>query len=337
MTDLTLFTGTPTASEEPPSSPTAPVVHGAVIISAIETAWREIRRRFTDISVTVPPTVGAQDPTKCAALRTGRRFVRDGHLTMELQISSGTLGLGGRPMMEGLLHHAAHGLALTRGVGDTSSAGRWHNRQYGRLAREVGLTPPARAAKVVGLAHCPLSDTAAATWAEVISALNAAAAVQLEAAVESAVPPRTGRAGYRFPIICACAPVPRRQHVTPFFFWRGPLLCGLCLAKFRPADDVEVPAQAVRGPGVRRSGRRRGGSMTALWQTVLSALQDPDAPGREETIAHGAAALAPKRTPQAAVDDVLEVGLYEFGVIIEPRTAQAALAAHRVTETEQER
>ncbi|MGW5295919.1 hypothetical protein [Streptomyces bacillaris] len=76
---------------------------------------------------TVPPAAGAQDPTKCTALRTGRRFVRDGRLTMELQVSSGTLDLGGRPMMEGMLHHAAHGLALTRGVSDTSSAGRWHN------------------------------------------------------------------------------------------------------------------------------------------------------------------------------------------------------------------
>jgi hypothetical protein len=244
VTDLTLFTDT----TPPGAGVTAPVVHGAVIISAVETAWREIRRRFTgvpDISVTVPPTASAQDPTKCAALRTGRRFVRDGHLAMELQVSSGTLGLGGRPLMEGLLHHAAHGLALTRGVSDTSSAGRWHNKRYGRLAREVGLTPPMRATKVVGLAHCPLADAEAEAWAQVIAALDAAGAVQLEATVESAVPPRTGRAGYRFPIVCECAPVPRRQHVTPFFFQQGPLLCGLCLAKFRPADDVVVPAQST--------------------------------------------------------------------------------------------
>ncbi|MEU9061740.1 hypothetical protein AB0D13_23475 [Streptomyces sp. NPDC048430] len=248
MTDLTLFTDNPGAQEEPTGAPTASVVHGAVIISAIETVWREIGRRFgdvPDISVTTPPTPGAQDPTKCAALRTGRRFVRDGHLTMELQVSSGTLGLGGRPMMEGLLHHAAHGLALTRGVSDTSSAGRWHNKRYGRLAREVGLTPPPRATKVFGLAHCPLADAEAEAWSDMIAALDAAAAVQLEATVESAVPPRTSRAGYRFPIICECAPVPRRQHVTPFFFRQGPLLCGLCLAKFRPADTSVLPSQAA--------------------------------------------------------------------------------------------
>ncbi|MGP3690925.1 hypothetical protein ACTVZO_40695 [Streptomyces sp. IBSNAI002] len=77
--------------------------------------------------------------------------------------------------------------------------------------------------------------------------------------------------------------------------------------------------------------------MSNLWRTVLSALQDLDAPGREKTIARGAAALAVKRTPQATVEDVLEIGLYEFGVVIEERTAKAVLAAHRVTGAAQER
>ncbi|WP_329375684.1 hypothetical protein OG625_39065 [Streptomyces sp. NBC_01351] len=77
--------------------------------------------------------------------------------------------------------------------------------------------------------------------------------------------------------------------------------------------------------------------MTNLWRTVLSALRDPDAPGREQALARGAASLALKRTSEATTDDVLEIGLYEFGVPIEPQIAAAALAAHRVTEPEQER
>ncbi|QFR02568.1 hypothetical protein F9278_15125 [Streptomyces phaeolivaceus] len=229
--------------------PTAPVVHGAVIISAIETAWREIRRRFDgvpDICVTTPPTTGAQDPTKCTALRTGRRFERYGHLTMQLQVSSGTLGLGGRPMMEGLLHHAAHGLALTRRIVDVSGGDRrWHNKKYGSLAREVGLVPPARAAKVIGRGRCPLPDSEAEKWAEVIAALDATAAVQLKATIQAVAPPRGGRSGSRFAIVCECTPVPRRQQVTPHFYEQGPLLCGLCLAKFRPADSVVLSAQAA--------------------------------------------------------------------------------------------
>ncbi|WP_327376521.1 hypothetical protein OG393_22725 [Streptomyces sp. NBC_01216] len=77
--------------------------------------------------------------------------------------------------------------------------------------------------------------------------------------------------------------------------------------------------------------------MTTLWRNVLSALQDLDVPGREQTIAQGATALALKRTAAATTDIVLEIGLYEFGVAIEPPTVKGALAAHRVTESEQER
>ncbi|MFF9432045.1 hypothetical protein [Streptomyces sp. NPDC014746] len=166
MSDLTLFADISAATAaETPLPPTASVVHGAVIISAIETAWQEIRRRFEgvpDISVTTPPTAGAQDPTKCTALRTGRRFVRNGHLTMKLQVSSGTLGLGGRPLIESLLHHATHGLAFTRDIVDISGGDRrWHNKRYGLLAREVGLTLPAQAARVIGMGRCPLSDAEA--------------------------------------------------------------------------------------------------------------------------------------------------------------------------------
>ncbi|WP_331736491.1 hypothetical protein [Streptomyces sp. NBC_00045] len=247
MNDLTPF-GENAANHTPTEGrpATAPVVHGAVLISAVETVWKEIRRRFADVPdvcVTTPPTAGAQDPTACAALRTGRSFDRDGTLTIELQVTSGTLGYGGRPMLEGLLHQAAHGLALARGITDISGGDqRWHNKQYGRLAREVGLTPPSRASRRVGRGHCPLSDAEAAKWADVIAALDAAAAVQLQATVQATAPPRSDRNGTRFLIICACSP-PRRQQVTPFFFDRGPLLCGVCLTKFRPAD-TSLPRQA---------------------------------------------------------------------------------------------
>ena len=38
-----------------------------------------------------------------------------------------------------LLHEAAHGLAQARGIQDTSRQGRYHNRRYATLARELGL------------------------------------------------------------------------------------------------------------------------------------------------------------------------------------------------------
>ncbi|QCX73707.1 hypothetical protein C9F11_47160 (plasmid) [Streptomyces sp. YIM 121038] len=100
------------------------------------------------------------------------------------------------------------------------------------LAREVGLLPPRRSDPFVGRAHSILTDTEAARWTDVITALDAAAAVQLQAAVQMVEAPRTARSGTRFAIACECVP-PRRQQVTPFFYEQGPVLCGLCLTVFR--------------------------------------------------------------------------------------------------------
>ncbi|MGW6275661.1 hypothetical protein [Streptomyces sp. NPDC055060] len=45
MTDLLISPVTVTSGSQTSGSTTAPVVHGTIIISAIETAWKEIRRR----------------------------------------------------------------------------------------------------------------------------------------------------------------------------------------------------------------------------------------------------------------------------------------------------
>ncbi|MFF1691693.1 hypothetical protein [Streptomyces sp. NPDC058254] len=212
-----------------------PLVDSALIVSAVSTAWCEIQRRHPDvprIAVTVPPSGTRFSPAKCATLRTGQHFVRAGAITMELQVSAASVAHGGRAMMQGLLHHAAHGLALCHGIRDTNSAGRWHNQRFVNFAAELGLTPPLQASAVIGKADCDLTDETAALWQEVISALDGAAAVQLEATIGSASPPRTPRAGVRFAIVCECRP-PRRTQVTHAFMEQGPVLCGVCLARFK--------------------------------------------------------------------------------------------------------
>ncbi|MFJ6384621.1 hypothetical protein ACIQI7_32020 [Kitasatospora sp. NPDC092039] len=227
-----------------PAGPTEPgtaaLVHGAVIINTVETAWQEIRRRHPDVphlSVTTAGGDGA-DPTRCATLRTGREFTRDGALTMELQFSPAALRHGGRANLQALLHHAAHGVARRRGVKEVSSGYRWHNKHFARIARDLGLTPPRRATPVVGMADCRLSDAEASRWDEVIALLDAAAGAQLEALVQSTAAPRSPRSGSRFAVVCAeCSP-PRRLQITPFAFDQGPLLCGVCLTKFRPAPPT---------------------------------------------------------------------------------------------------
>ncbi|WP_219419925.1 hypothetical protein [Pseudonocardia nigra] len=43
-------------------------------------------------------------------------------------------------MLGTLLHEAAHGVATTRGIKDTSRQGRYHNRKFAELAEELGIT-----------------------------------------------------------------------------------------------------------------------------------------------------------------------------------------------------
>ena len=52
---------------------------------------------------------------------------------------------GARAVLGTLLHEAAHGVATTRGIKDTSRQGRYHNRRFAELAAELGITvEPAR-------------------------------------------------------------------------------------------------------------------------------------------------------------------------------------------------
>ncbi|MFE3205773.1 hypothetical protein [Embleya sp. NPDC059237] len=120
-----------------------------------------------------------------------------------------------------------------RGIKDTSSAGRYHNRRFVELAREVGLTPPEHPRSVTGFEQCRLRpETDSSTWASVITALDAAAAVGLPATVRRE---RSGPAGAtRFLVVCAC-PTPRRLQISPRQFDVAGLICAACTATFRPA------------------------------------------------------------------------------------------------------
>jgi len=45
-----------------------------------------------------------------------------------------------RDVLGTLLHEAAHGMAATRQIKDTSRQGRYHNRRFAELAAELGIT-----------------------------------------------------------------------------------------------------------------------------------------------------------------------------------------------------
>ncbi|MFK0160829.1 hypothetical protein ACIQVK_53480 [Streptomyces sp. NPDC090493] len=154
--------------------------HGSRIITALEGAWAAIRAQHPEVPRVVMITGSGQD---------SRGSLRWGHFgadfwtvdngqkkgrAPELFAGGELLSLGGRRTMQTLIHEAAHAVAHVRKIKDTSSAGRYHNKRFGKIAEELGLTAPKSPAPVLGFSDCHITDATAARYAEAIAALDAA-------------------------------------------------------------------------------------------------------------------------------------------------------------------
>lgn len=171
----------------------------------------------------------------------------------ELFVGGEGLGQGAESVLDTLLHEAAHGLADVRGIQDTSRQGRYHNKRYAALAREMGLvcvqTPP------IGWSGTSLAPGTAEEYAEELAEL--ALAITAYRHSEGQVPAGPGdpsgpgeghddggeagsAGGGRRPknglvLVCDCAK-PRKIRASAAVVELGPILCGLCRQEFTPAS-----------------------------------------------------------------------------------------------------
>ncbi|PXX66919.1 hypothetical protein DFR70_103674 [Nocardia tenerifensis] len=115
---------------------------GSRAVAALTLVWKEIRRRHPDIPDVV--IIASPGSTGTASLRLGRFSARrwqSGEREFdELFIATEGFSAGPRYVLATMLHEAAHALAYTRGVQDTSRAGAYHNSRFKELAEELGLT-----------------------------------------------------------------------------------------------------------------------------------------------------------------------------------------------------
>ena len=113
------------------------------LVSALDAAWAAIQHQHTDVPGVVL-TLGS------GALAVTAEEQRPGHFAAcrwqhaqawipELIIGGDGLRRGPLDVMATLLHEAAHGLAFTRQIKDTSRQNRYHNGRYRTLATELGL------------------------------------------------------------------------------------------------------------------------------------------------------------------------------------------------------
>ncbi|WP_125264850.1 hypothetical protein [Streptomyces alboflavus] len=256
-----LATRLPAPRDEP--GPAAETGHGGRIIASLEAAWGALRRRHADIPQVVMITGTAKQAGGDRWGHYGADFwtVPAGERTRapELFIAGELIALGGRRVLQTLLHEAAHGIAHARSIKDTSGDGnRYHNKRFVALAEEVGLQGPPQKERTHGWTACTLPETTATRYAEVIGQLDAARLPYLRTpgiptttgddqdhhgdddpatTGDDEAPPKKRRSGKRLAVVCRCD-TPRRLQVSPKCLEDGPLLCGNCRKEFEP-DQAE--------------------------------------------------------------------------------------------------
>ena len=200
------------------------------ILSVLEDTWTAIRRHHGQ----VPPVV------LIIASGTDTKQPRWGHYASgrwyasnikhaEVMISGEGLARTPREVLGTLLHEAAHALAAARGERDTSRQGRYHNKKYAALARELGLdvteTPG------FGWTVTTVPDTTADRYAAQLDALRDAMTIWRNA--EHIPTAAKKRSTNLIPAECSCG---RRIRVAASTLDEAPIICQACDGFFKPAS-----------------------------------------------------------------------------------------------------
>jgi hypothetical protein len=138
-------------------------------------------------------------------------------------------------------HEAAHGVAATRQIKDTSRAGAYHNQRYRALGEELGLKLDRH--PTLGWSTTTVPAATAAAYADQVEQLRAAIAHVRESEhqarrARAGGQPDGGAAGDQDEAggagarsaptyLCGCQP-PRRLRMAPTVYALADVLCGAC-------------------------------------------------------------------------------------------------------------
>ena len=199
--------------------------NASLLVAALEHAWATIRARHPQVpeAVLVVASGGAGRRLKWGHFAAGRwRHAGDHH--PEVLVGREGLARRAREVLATLLHEAAHGLADARRIPDTSRGGRYHNRRYAALARELGLEVAQVGA--IGWSATTLPEATATLYAQVLAELEDRLVLWRRQEM-------TGQKGSRNLLVCVCG-CPRRIRVAPSTLAAAPILCAACDLPFTP-------------------------------------------------------------------------------------------------------
>lgn len=205
---------------------------GSGLVAVLEGVWEQIRVRCGEVPEVVVVAAGSEGKHLKLGHFAASRWQLDGGQRAEVLVGGEGLARGAVGVLGTLLHEAAHGLAQTRGIKDTSRGGRYHNRRYRGLAEELGLevteTPP------IGWSGTIVPEATAAEYANALMTLD-------EALVLWRVAERHAGRGARsrnLPVcLCGC---PRRIRVAAATLDLAPIVCTACDQPFAIEDADEV-------------------------------------------------------------------------------------------------
>jgi hypothetical protein len=204
----------------------------SLLVAALEHTWQSIRTRHPDVPDTVVVVASGSEGKRLKLGHFARhRWQVNGADRHEVLVGGEGLHRSPLEVLGTLLHEAAHGLAQARAVQDTSRGGRYHNRRYAALARELGLA--VTTVKPIGWSATTVPEPTAAAYAGELEELQGA--LVLWRRQEHRIGTGT-RSRNLLAAACGCG---RRIRVAKATLAEAPIVGGLCQALFEAADSDE--------------------------------------------------------------------------------------------------
>jgi hypothetical protein len=201
----------------------------SLLVAALEHTWQSIRSRHPDVPDAVLVVAsGAEGKRLNLGHFAPHRWQVNGADRHEVLVGGEGLQRGPLDVLGTLLHEAAHGLAQGRGVQDTSRQGRYHNRRYATLARELGLE--VTSVQPIGWSATTVPEPTAVAYAGQLEDLAAALVLWRRQEHRIGTGPRSRNL---LAASCGCG---RRIRVAKTTLAEAPILCAACQQPFQPAD-----------------------------------------------------------------------------------------------------
>jgi curved DNA-binding protein CbpA len=197
------------------------------ILKILEDTWLEIRRWHPEIPVAVIIIASGTDGKhpRWGHHAPGRWNVK-GEQRTEIMISGEGLRRSSRDVLGTLLHEAAHALAHTRGIKDTSRQGRYHNKHFKTLAEELGLV--VQHDPRIGWSASTITDVTGIAYARQLHDLTEAMTLWRHG--ETTTGPATRRNSNFIAAICPCG---RSIRAAASTLAEAPITCQACGQDFQ--------------------------------------------------------------------------------------------------------